>query len=168
MVWELIAYEACWAALAVFGIAALSDWFDGYLARRWQATSALGRQLDPLVDKVIVAGCFLYLLALPGERTGLRPWMVAVIVVRELIVQAIRSLIEGRGEPFGAKMAGKLKTTFQMLAIIAMVLSLRYPPPWPWSLGRDLLTWIAVGLTLYSGGVYVVIAWPFLRRELAS
>ena len=166
IVCELIVYEAVWAAIVVFAIASLTDWFDGFLARRWQVTSALGRQLDPLVDKVIVCGCFIALLAFPAERTGLRPWMVIVIVARELILQALRSLIEGRGEAFGAKMAGKLKTTFQFLAILAMTLGLAYPPPWPWSLGRDLLTWTAVALTIYSAGGYFVLAWPFLRREL--
>jgi CDP-diacylglycerol--glycerol-3-phosphate 3-phosphatidyltransferase len=168
VVCPLIAYEMCWAAIAVFAVASISDWFDGFLARRWKVTSALGRQLDPLVDKVIVTGCFISLLAFPFERTGLRPWMVIIIVARELVVQALRSLIEGRGEAFGAKMAGKLKTTFQFLAIIAMTLGLAYPPPWPWSLGRDLLTWTAVALTVYSACGYFVLAWPFLRRELAG
>ena len=78
--------------------------------------TAIGRQLDPLVDKLIVAGALIYLL--PGPRAGPgMPWMVTAIVIRELLIQGLRSLIEGRGEPFGAKMAGKLKTMFQCLAI---------------------------------------------------
>lgn len=158
----LIGFGYYLSAAVALVVAALTDWFDGYLARLLGVASALGRQLDPLVDKVIVAGCFIFLVALP-EDTGLRPWMVTVLIARELIVQTLRSLIEGRGEPFGAKMAGKLKTTFQFLALIAILLCLAWNPtePW-WRWGRDALIWIAVALTIYSGWGYVVLAWPKL------
>lgn len=151
-------------ALGVFALAALSDALDGYLARLLNQETAIGRQLDPLVDKLIVCGALIFLL--PDGRAGLRPWMVTAIVVRELIVQALRSLIEGRGEPFGARMAGKLKTTFQCLAIAAMLLGLgAAAPPWGLLWGRDALLWIAVGLTIYSGCGYLVVAWPMLKGE---
>src|SRR5205807_1256467 len=123
--------------------------------------TAIGRQLDPMVDKVLVSGAFIYLLTIPG--TGLAPWMVAVIVVRELLIQGLRSLLEGRGEAFGARMAGKLKTVFQFLAISAILLSLAFPPPPAWLLARDSLTWLAVGLTVYSGVGYLAVAWPMLK-----
>jgi CDP-diacylglycerol--glycerol-3-phosphate 3-phosphatidyltransferase len=153
-------------ALVVFGVAALTDALDGYFARLLNQTSALGRQLDPLVDKLVVAAIFIDLAARPG--TGIAPWMVAVIVVRELLIQGIRSLIEGKGEPFGAKMAGKLKTTFQCLSIAAVLACLSFQPSPPWLLVRDLLTWIAVGLTVYSGLGYVVAAYPSLAREASE
>src|SRR5947209_7615652 len=79
-----------------------SDALDGYLARKLGQETPVGRQLDPLVDKLIVGAALVHLLPLKGS--GLMPWMVTTIVVRELIVQALRSLIEGRGEPFGARM----------------------------------------------------------------
>ena len=159
-VFGLIAVGAYWSALAVFGLAALTDAFDGYFARRLGQVTSIGRQLDPLVDKVIVTGGFIYLLTIPG--TGLAPWMVTAIVVRELIVQALRSLIEGRGEPFGARWAGKLKTTFQCLSIAAILLGLALQPARPWLLARDALTWSAVALTIYSGMGYLSLAWPKL------
>jgi CDP-diacylglycerol---glycerol-3-phosphate 3-phosphatidyltransferase len=161
-VFGLIGAEAFWSALMVFSVAALTDALDGYWARRLGQVTSLGRQLDPLVDKVIVSGSFIYLLTI--RDTGLAPWMVTVIVVRELIVQALRSLIEGRGEPFGARWAGKLKTTFQCLSIAAILLGLALHPARPWLLARDALTWAAVALTVYSGMGYLSLAWPKLRE----
>lgn len=163
VVFGLIAYGYYFAALGLFLLAALSDALDGYLARKLGQSSAFGRQLDPLVDKVVVAGCLIYLLPIPGS--GLAPWMVTVIIARELIVQAVRSAIEGRGQAFGAKLAGKLKTTTQFLAIVAMLLVLGFGPeigqPWLWI--RDGLIWASVVLTLYSGLVYLVAAGAILR-----
>lgn len=151
------------AALAVFGAASLTDWLDGFAARRLGQTSAIGRQLDPLVDKLVVCAILIELLTVP--RTGLAGWMVSVIVARELLVQAVRSLVEGRGEPFGAKMAGKLKTTFQMLAIAAVLAVMGTSASPGWSYARDGLIWCAVVLTIYSGAGYVVAAWPTIKRE---
>lgn len=153
-------------ALIVFAFAAITDALDGYLARLLKQETAIGRQLDPLVDKLIVCGSLIYLLPLDAKVTGLMPWMVTAIVIRELIVQALRSLIEGRGEPFGARMAGKLKTVFQCLAIGAILFGLGAVEPtstWLWL--RDAFLWIAVGLTIYSGCGYLRLAWPMLKGE---
>jgi CDP-diacylglycerol--glycerol-3-phosphate 3-phosphatidyltransferase len=114
---------------------------------------------------VIVAGTYIYLLTVP--ETGVYPWMVTTIVVRELLIQGLRSHLEGQGHPFGAKTAGKLKTLFQCLAIIAVLSILSFhPSPRPtWVLVRDLLNWTAVGLTVYSGLAYVAVAMPALRGK---
>jgi CDP-diacylglycerol--glycerol-3-phosphate 3-phosphatidyltransferase len=162
------AIEAHWfvSAMVVFAVAAVTDALDGYLARRLGQTSALGRQLDPFVDKVIVAAALIYLLPIPGA--GLAPWMVTVIIVREMLVQALRSLVEGRGVAFGARWAGKLKTVLQCLAVILILAGLAYGTR-ELLLARDLCLWSAVLLTLYSGCVYVAAAWPLLRdSELGS
>ena len=154
-------------ALAVFIVAAISDAFDGYLARRLAQETPIGRQLDPLVDKLIVGAALIHLL--PRAGSGLMPWMVTTIIVRELIVQALRSLIEGRGEPFGARLAGKLKTVFQCLAIggSLVCLSLTTAPAYlTWT--RDILIYTAVALTVYSGCGYLAIAWPKLKAGRAD
>jgi CDP-diacylglycerol--glycerol-3-phosphate 3-phosphatidyltransferase len=165
IVFGLIEYRQFAAALVVFVVASLTDAIDGYVARWLDQCTAIGRQLDPLVDKMLVSGGFIYLLAVQG--TGLAPWMVTLIITRELFIQWLRSLLEGRGEAFGARAAGKLKTLFQCLAISAILLGLsfRLTPTSPWLLGRDIIIWAAVALTLYSGIVYVFIALPLLRRE---
>jgi CDP-diacylglycerol---glycerol-3-phosphate 3-phosphatidyltransferase len=167
-VYVLIALEAYGWALGVFLVAAATDALDGYFARLLQQESPLGRQLDPLIDKVIVAGCYIYLTTIPG--TGVRPWMVTAIVVRELLIQGLRSLLEGQGQPFGARTAGKLKTVVQCASIAAVLLVLwlqsSAPPFLSWI--RDGLTWLAVALTIYSGLIYIRIAMPSLRRESSA
>ena len=166
VVFALIEFQWYRSALVVFSIAALTEAMDGYLARALGQTSALGRQLDPLVDKVIVAGTMIYLLPIP--ESGLAAWAVTLIVVRELVVQALRSLVEGRGIAFGARMAGKLKTTFQCLAIFAVLLGLGWQLPAEFAWVRDGLIWITVLLTVYSGLVYVAAAWPLLQAESST
>ncbi len=166
VVFILIAFEMYFAAAAVFSVAAITDALDGYLARKLNQVTAVGRQLDPLVDKVIVAGTYIYLLGIP--ETGLSPWMVTTIVIRELLIQGLRSHLEGMGQAFGAKSAGKLKTVIQCLSIIAILLGLSFQIGPTLQLGRDLLTWLAVGLTVYSGLGYILSAFPFLRERKAT
>jgi CDP-diacylglycerol--glycerol-3-phosphate 3-phosphatidyltransferase len=167
VVFALIAFEQYALALVVFIIAALSDALDGYLARLLAQDTPIGRQLDPLIDKVIVSGCYIYLASM-SDQTGVYPWMVTAIVVRELLIQGLRSLLEGQGQPFGAKLAGKLKTTVQCASIIAALLVLALSSPAAWLVSvRDILTWLAVLLTLYSGGSYLYGAMPALRSQAA-
>jgi CDP-diacylglycerol---glycerol-3-phosphate 3-phosphatidyltransferase len=155
------------AALAVFIVAAMSDALDGYLARKLAQETPIGRQLDPLVDKLIVGAALIHLL--PREGSGLMPWMVTTILVRELIVQALRSLIEGRGEAFGARMLGKLKTVFQCLAIGGSLVGLAMTSaPLYLTLTRDILIYSAVALTVISGCGYLAIAWPKLKAGRAD
>jgi CDP-diacylglycerol--glycerol-3-phosphate 3-phosphatidyltransferase len=169
LVFILVDHELYVWALVVFVIAALTDALDGYFARLLNQDTPLGRQLDPLIDKVIVCGCYIYLCALGG--TGVMPWMVTAIVVRELLIQGLRSHLEGQGQPFGARTTGKLKTVVQCCSISAVLLCLALgsnvgisvPQALVWL--RDGLTWLAVALTLYSGLVYVWIAFPKLRGE---
>ncbi len=164
-VFALIDYELYAWALGFFIIAAVTDALDGYFARLLNQDTPLGRQLDPLIDKVIVCGCYIYLAAIPGDHV--LPWMVTSIVVRELLIQGLRSHLEGQGQPFGARTTGKLKTVFQCLSIGAVLLLLSFErrAPEVLYLLRDALTWLAVGLTLYSGFVYLKVAWPKLKGE---
>ena len=161
VVFACIAHGRYRSALAVFIIAALTDALDGYFARLLNQATALGRQLDPLVDKVIVCGVYIYLLTVP--ETGLSPWMVTTIVVREMLIQGLRSHLEGGGQAFGAKTAGKLKTLTQCLSISAILAALSVEPPSALLILRDVLTWSAVGLTIYSGLGYFALAIPRLK-----
>jgi CDP-diacylglycerol--glycerol-3-phosphate 3-phosphatidyltransferase len=163
VVFVLISNERYFAALAVFGLAALTDALDGYFARLLGQDSPIGRQLDPLIDKVIVSGTYIYLLTVHG--TGVQPWMVTTIVIRELLIQGLRSHLEGKGQAFGAKKAGKLKTLFQCLSISAVLLGLATQPSKQWLYVRDALTWAAVILTVYSGLGYIAKAVPSLQGK---
>src|SRR5947209_8214133 len=137
LVFALIANGRYSSALVVFVVAALTDALDGYFARLLDQGTAIGRQLDPLVDKVIVCGAFIYLLSVPAN-TGLAPWMVTTIVIRELLIQGLRSHLEGGGQAFGAKTAGKLKTLFQCLSISAILVTLGLQPSPGWLIARYL------------------------------
>ena len=164
-----VAYGYFFSALILFVAASVTDALDGYVARKLGQATAIGRQLDPLVDKVIVCGSYIYLLTVPTTQTGLYPWMVTTIVVRELLIQGLRSHLEGGGQAFGARMAGKLKTTFQCISVSAILTVLWLQPPWvglDWV--RDLTTWAAVGLTVYSGLGYFVLAVTQFRSPSAS
>jgi CDP-diacylglycerol--glycerol-3-phosphate 3-phosphatidyltransferase len=123
-----IAWEAWPAALAVFSAAALTDWIDGWWARKFDRGTAVGRSLDPLTDKVLVGAAFIYLIPVPGA--GVLPWMVAVVVCRELIVTGLRGVVESTGRKFGADWFGKLKTVLQCAVLIAVfvILSVRDDP----------------------------------------
>jgi CDP-diacylglycerol--glycerol-3-phosphate 3-phosphatidyltransferase len=150
-----IAAEAWPAALAVFSAAALTDWLDGWWARKYDRGSALGRTLDPLTDKVLVGAAFIYLI--PVEAAGVSPWMVAVVVCRELFVTGLRGVVEATGKKFGADWFGKLKTVLQCAVLIGafVILSLR---------GR---TWAADVLPAL-GVAYQVLLYAMLAATVGS
>src|SRR5436309_8097252 len=100
LLFALISSGSWLLSLLVFAVAAVTDWLDGYLARKQGLTSTLGRNLDPLVDKVLICGAFIFLV--PVDRAGIEPWMVTVVVGRELIITSLRSFLENRGATFAA------------------------------------------------------------------
>lgn len=139
--------------LAVFALAALTDWLDGYFARVQGLSSALGRAFDPLVDKVLICGAFVFLLP-PGDREGwLKAWMVVVVVSREFLVTGLRSYLESLGVAFGADWLGKLKMGLQCAALAAVFLAQHAGDD---DLGpvRDGLIWLMLAATILSGVQY--------------
>ena len=107
-----------WATAVLFAIAAATDWIDGYLARRWEVTTKLGSFLDTTADKLLVTGV---LIALVGaDRVS--PWIVAIIVGRELIILGLRGVVAVDGAVMQPSIWGKLKTTIQFVAILLAIL----------------------------------------------
>jgi len=160
----LIEWERWTACVVVFGIAAVTDWLDGFVAR-WQGqTSALGRVLDPLVDKVLVCGAFIFLLP-RGQKDGwLTPWMVTVVVSRELIITGLRGYLEMGGAKFGADWLGKIKMTLQCVALVVVFYSLGHPVE-PLPLVRDLCIWAMILATILSGVQYLWRAFLIWRHD---
>ncbi len=162
----LIAFEQWPWCLLVFAVAAFTDWLDGYLARKWNLGSTLGRNLDPLVDKILICGAFIFLIPFPDS--GIVPWMAAVVVTRELVVTSLRSFIEHRGGSFGASWPGKLKMVLQCAALLAIFGYLWWRTvsglEWTWLL-RDLLIYAMIASTLLSGVQYLLRATALLREE---
>jgi CDP-diacylglycerol--glycerol-3-phosphate 3-phosphatidyltransferase len=164
------AFEFQWyaAALALFVLATVTDWLDGYWARRYGQITQLGRILDPFADKLLVCGAFVYLAATPGS--GVAAWMAVVVLSRELLVTALRSFVESVGGDFSAKWVGKWKMALQCAAIIMALYRLIEGAPRPdWFDGAlAVVLWLAIGLTLYSGAAYVRSAVAMARRASAG
>ncbi|MDO5566893.1 MAG: CDP-diacylglycerol--glycerol-3-phosphate 3-phosphatidyltransferase [Planctomycetia bacterium] len=179
----VIPFKCYWAAMILFIVAAGTDWLDGWWARKFNQVSKLGRIMDPLADKLIVCGAFIYLVAIPDLQIinlprcacnwGLAPWMVVVIVLRELIVTVIRSAVESSGGDFSAKWLGKCKMLLQCIAIPACFLYLivlhntsfgQQPPRW---LILVLITslWGTVVLSVYSCVQYIIAAARFAAKS---
>lgn len=155
-------------ALALFLFAASTDWVDGWWARRYGQVSRLGRMLDPLVDKVIVCGAFILLAGRGPAGGSIAPWMAMVVVVRELIVTAVRSEMEREGHDFSAALSGKIKMVLQCAAI-ALELLARFRPEL--AVGgiavgdaARMTAWAAVASTIYSGLEYLLAARGLVGR----
>ena len=118
----------------------------------------LGRILDPFVDKIIVGGTFLFLLDPGGDQSaGVNPWMVIIVIGREMFVSSLRGILEQQGQDFSANFIGKAKMVLQSVAVTTALLSLVPEVTWPWLVPvRDVLLWSAVAVTVWSGLVYVV------------
>lgn len=152
-----LSFQAPWSALGLFVVATVTDFVDGYWARRFGQITQFGRIADPFADKLLICGVFIYLAAEPASPV--RPWMVVVIVGRELLVTSLRALVEGGGGDFSAKLLGKWKMVLQCLAAILGLLWICVGATQPW-LGQAAYaaTLAAVVLTLASGVEYVLLA----------
>ncbi|MDH5357755.1 MAG: CDP-diacylglycerol--glycerol-3-phosphate 3-phosphatidyltransferase [Gammaproteobacteria bacterium] len=149
-----------WATI-VFVIAAITDWFDGYLARKWQQTSPFGAFIDPVADKLIVAVALVLILYKTSEWYILIP--VVIIIGREITISALREWMAELGQRNAVKVSyvGKLKTTFQMISIACLIF---YKPLFglpTFEIGVVLL-YFAAALTISSMFSYLKAAWPML------
>lgn len=174
---------ADWAALALFLLAAITDWFDGYLARAWNQESRFGAAMDPIADKAMV---IIALVVITGY-SGMNPWLilpVAVILFREVFVSGLREYLGDHSRSLKVTSLAKWKTTFQMVAIAVLFLAtgLSYvemgrPPRvgetgliWSGSWAAMathaglVLIWLAAALTAITGWDYFRKALPHLRE----
>ena len=149
---------------AVFVAGALTDWLDGWIARRYEMYSAFGAFLDPVADKLMVA-VSLFLLV-QNNPTPLLAVTSAVIVGREISISALREWMAeiGQRATVGVAMIGKVKTTMQIIAIVVLLYQHDLEELRLYRVGESLLV-IAAGLTIWSGLQYVRAAWPILRQQ---
>ncbi len=184
----LIPLTFYWAALVVFVVAAGTDWVDGWYARKYNMVTKLGRVLDPFCDKILICGAYILLAVEMNPDfqwyAKIAGWMAVVVVGRELLVTVLRSMIEGAGGDFSAKMAGKLKMGFQCIAVGACLVGLAMHPSTSSSLDDQVVTeavgragelpgwlfwtivlsvWLSLFSTLHSGWLYVKAAAKFIR-----
>lgn len=166
-------------AFLVYLVALITDFFDGYFARRWKAGSSFGRITDPLVDKVLVLGSFIFFAGknfvipsdnpadIPGNVrtiTGVVPWMVVVMLTRELLVTSFRGVSESKGQQFGAQFSGKVKMTLQSITILIILAYVNFRGHLQHysdsvhlaaERTRDVFIWATLFITVYSGLLYV-------------
>jgi CDP-diacylglycerol--glycerol-3-phosphate 3-phosphatidyltransferase len=117
--WRLAGVSKEALGAAIFGVASLTDWLDGYVARRRKQVTGLGQWMDPLADKLLVTAALLSLL-----KMNLAPaWMVAVILGREFFVTVLRTIVHARGQALPASPIGKIKLISQVVAILVLILS---------------------------------------------
>ena len=159
------AYERDLAATLIFVSAALTDWADGYLARKLNQTSAFGAFLDPVADKLMVAAALIVLVQL-----GRTDAIVAMIIIgREITISALREWMAkiGAAKSVAVSMLGKIKTTAQMLALPML---LYYAPlaSIDMKVVGNWLIWVATLLTLWSMGYYLRMAWPEIAKRSAE
>jgi len=152
------------ATTLIFALAAVTDWVDGYLARRWNQTSEFGAFLDPVADKLMVAVALVLLI-----QTEPTPWFAipaAVIIGREIAVSALREWMAeiGEGRQVAVSMLGKFKTMVQMLALLLFL----YRDPigdFPTLTAGYVLLYISAVLTLWSMMGYLRAAWPSIKHK---
>ncbi len=162
-----IPHHMVWA-LVIFALASITDWLDGRIARKNNLVTTFGKFLDPLADKLLVMTA---LICFAFER-WIDPIAVVIILGREFMVTGLRLVVANEGVVVAAGIWGKLKTAFTMVALIAiMVLQIFWPGPkgspdfnWgaPLFLINEVLIWIAVALTVISGGVYLKAYWKYI------
>lgn len=145
-------------AIVLFLVASVTDWIDGYLARKYAMVTDFGRVMDPCVDKVLICGSFAYFLTFP-EIARLQPaWMVVIVLTREFVVSGVRALAESRGVAFGAKAGGKIKMVVQCIAITAALLYYTHLQDYAWC------QWAALLFFAASTAITIVSAIPYLTQ----
>ena len=155
--------ERNFAATAIFIVAAVTDWFDGYLARKWNETSAFGAFLDPVADKLMVAGALLVLI----DLDRLNAIIAFIIVGREITISALREWMAqiGASKSVAVSSLGKIKTTAQMVAIPMLLFNGRLfgvIDTAQWGLWLIL---VAAVLTVWSMFYYLQRAWPLIQEK---
>jgi CDP-diacylglycerol--glycerol-3-phosphate 3-phosphatidyltransferase len=115
--------RSCFFAAFFFALAAVTDVIDGYLARKWNLTTVIGKFLDPLADKILVMACLVVMV--PMGR--IPAWMVIVLLTREMSVTSLRSIASSEGLVIAAGSEGKIKTALQVMGILFLLIHFRYP-----------------------------------------
>jgi CDP-diacylglycerol--glycerol-3-phosphate 3-phosphatidyltransferase len=152
--------ELAWVGFVLFLIAAVTDFLDGYLARRRKIVSDFGRIADPFADKVLICGALVFLSATRGIADIIPPWVAVIVLAREFLVTGLRGYLEAQGTAFAARFVGKLKMLLQCFVVGGALFILGPGQHDPRLRGLVLvLTILTVIVTVYSG-------WSYLRAAL--
>jgi len=156
---------ARWTALAIFIAAAVTDFFDGYLARAWAQQSALGRMLDPIADKLLVSAAILMLVA-NQTISGATLWAAIVILCREILVSGLREYLAELRVPMPVTAVAKWKTAVQLVALAFLIVGPSGEAIMRGSIETGIvLLWIAAILTLYTGWDYMKASYDSVGND---
>ncbi len=143
-----------WIALAIYVLAAITDYFDGYLARAWHQQSAIGRMLDPIADKLLVASCLL-MLAADETISGVALWAAIIILCREILVSGLREFLAELQVSVPVSKVAKWKTVAQLVAVGFLIAGPAGESVLPGTIMIGIvLLWVAAMLTIYTGWDY--------------
>lgn len=158
----LTATQQNWTGALIFSFAALTDWADGFAARKLGQTSAFGAFLDPVADKLMVAAALLLLVQMKRADASI----AFIIVGREIAISALREWMAkiGQSRSVAVNWVGKLKTTAQLVALIALLLYEPFFPGIPTPALGTVALYVAAVLTLWSMFYYLKLAWPHMRE----
>ncbi|MFW5966657.1 MAG: CDP-diacylglycerol--glycerol-3-phosphate 3-phosphatidyltransferase [Persicimonas sp.] len=151
-------------AVILFAVASITDWLDGYLARRQDLVSMTGKFLDPLADKLLVMASLLMLLPL-GR---ISPWLVLIILAREFAVMGLRSIAAGEGFIIAAGQWGKFKTAFQMVGIIGLIIHYEYVVDYGFIETRVDFHTMGLWLVIISIAFSLISAYEYFRGFLKA
>jgi cardiolipin synthase (CMP-forming) len=156
---------ARWTALAIFTAAAITDFFDGYLARAWSQQSSLGRMLDPIADKLLVSAVIL-MLAANQTISGVTLWAGIIILCREILVSGLREYLAELRVPVPVTAVAKWKTSVQLVALGFLIAGPAAERVLPGSTMTGIvLLWIAAILTLYTGWDYMKASYDSVGED---
>jgi cardiolipin synthase (CMP-forming) len=162
--WPHLAW-ARWTALVIFSAAAITDFFDGYLARAWSQQSSLGRMLDPIADKLLVSAVILMLVA-DQTISGATLWAAIVILCREILVSGLREYLAELRVPMPVTAVAKWKTAAQLVALGFLIAGPAGEAILPGSvMTGTVLLWIAAILTLYTGWDYMKASYDHVGND---
>jgi CDP-diacylglycerol--glycerol-3-phosphate 3-phosphatidyltransferase len=157
----------------IFVIASFTDFLDGYIARKYNLISDLGKFLDPIADKFLINSMLIFLTiphAFSPNQTIIIPWIVTVaFILRDLLVDGLRTYASSRQVVIAANIFGKLKTNFQIVAIVFVLLNgftfFYFDATWPQYLKiSDILVYIALSMSIISAIIYYVQNWHILKK----
>jgi cardiolipin synthase len=154
---------ARWFACVLFSAAGVTDWLDGHMARRWEQQSEIGRFLDPIADKLLVAAT-LFMLTTFGRLSAAAVFPALVILCREILVSGLREYLAGLRVGMPVSRLAKWKTTIQMVAIGFLIVGDAGPGALPVVGIGETLLWIAALLTLVTGYDYLQAGLPHITR----
>jgi CDP-diacylglycerol--glycerol-3-phosphate 3-phosphatidyltransferase len=158
MLWDELGAAGKYAATVIFILASITDWLDGYIARKNHLVTDFGKFMDPIADKLLVCSAMICLV----EKGRLASWMVIIIIGREFIISGFRLVAVDKGVVIAASYWGKFKTVFQMVMVILLLLDMGGI----FDTISTIVTWIALILTVVSLVDYLKKNWKVLDGQM--